>query len=185
MKEEISALMDGELDPEAAAGVIAQLKEADELRSEWAVYHLISDALGQTEAMPANIAQRVRARLTAEPAVLAPRPPIRHKARVFAVAASVAAVAAIGFMNLQTSDRLAENLAENKSASPTTTTNTTMNTDALQTAPAVVSVSASLPAPAQINDYLLAHRQFSPSTAMHGTVPYLRTVVESRENPAR
>lgn len=179
MKDEISALMDGELDPEVAAHVIAQLKKADELRSEWVVYHLISDALGQTEAMPADITRRVRTRLAAEPTVLAPRPPIiKHKARVFAAAASVAAVAMIGLMNLQTTNRPAENLADNK-PTPTTT-----NTAALQTAPAAISVSASLPAPAQINDYLLAHRQFSPS-AMHGTAPYVHTVAESRENPAR
>lgn len=177
MKDEISALMDGELDPEAAVRVIAQLKKADELHSEWVVYHLISDALGQTEALPADITQRVRTRLAAEPTVLAPRPPIiRHKTRVFAAAASVAAVAMIGLMNLQTTNRPAENLADNKPA-PTTT-----NTAALQTAPTVISVSASLPAPAQINDYLLAHRQFSPS-AMHGTAPYMHTVAESRENP--
>lgn len=178
MKDEISALMDGELDPEAAARVIAQLKQADELHSEWVVYHLISDALGQTEAPP-DITQRVRTRLAAEPTVLAPRPPIiKHKARVFAAAASVAAVAMIGLMNLQTTNRPAENLADNKP------TSTTTNTAALQTAPAAISVSASLPAPAQINDYLLAHRQFSPS-AMHGTAPYVHTVAESRENPAR
>lgn len=180
MRDEISALMDGELDPEAAAGVIAQLKKADELHSEWVVYHLISDALGQTEALPVDITQRVRTRLAAEPTVLAPRPPIiKHKARVFAAAASVAAVAMIGLMNLQTTDRSVENLADNKStpAAINTATNTTA-----QAAPAVISVSASLPAPAQINDYLLAHRQFSPS-AMHGTAPYMHTVAESRENP--
>ncbi|MGH8763025.1 MAG: sigma-E factor negative regulatory protein [Nitrosospira sp.] len=179
MKDKISALMDGELDPEAAAGVIAQLKKADELRSEWVVYHLISDALGQTEAMPADITRRVGARLATEPTVLAPRP-IKHKARVFAVAASVATVAVIGLMSLQTTDRPAENLAAVDKSTPAATTPAT-NTAALQTAP-VISISASLPAPAQINDYLLAHRQFSPS-AMHGTAPYMHTVAESRENP--
>jgi sigma-E factor negative regulatory protein RseA len=184
MKNEISALMDGELDPEAAAAVIAQLKKADELRDEWTVYHLISDALGQTEAMPADITRRVRARLAAEPTVLAPRPAIRHKTKVFAAAASVAAVAMIGLMNLQTPDRLTENhLAEDRSAPAAA--NPATNTAALPAAPAVVSVSASLPDPAQINDYLLAHRQFSPSTAMHGTAPYVLTVAESRENPDR
>lgn len=181
MKDKISALMDGELDPEAAAGVIAQLKKADELRSEWMVYHLISDALGQTEAMPADITRRVGTRLATEPTVLAPRPPIKHKARVFAVAASVATVAVIGLMSLHATDRPAENLAAVDRATPAATTPAT-NTAALQTAPAVISVSASLPAPAQINDYLLAHRQFSPS-AMHGTAPYMHTVAESRENP--
>ena len=50
MKNEISALMDGELDAEDAAGMIAQLRKTDELSDTWAVYHLISDTLGQSEA---------------------------------------------------------------------------------------------------------------------------------------
>ncbi len=181
MKEKISALMDGELDPDATADVIAQLKKTDGLRGEWAVYHLISDALGQSEAMPTDITRRVNARLATEPTVLSPRPPIRHKTRVFAAAASVAAVAALGWMSLQNPDRLTENLADNKSTPSATDTPT--NTATLQTIPTVVSVSTS--APAQINDYLLAHGQFSPSAAMHGVAPYMRTVAETRENAAR
>ena len=177
MKDEISALMDGELDTGDAAGVITQVKKTDELSDTWAVYHLISDALGQSEARPNHIARRVSARLAAEPTVLAPRPLVRRKSRAFAVAASITAAAVIGWMNVQTTDRPPVSLASNQ-PTPQSTPET-----ALQTIP-VVSVSA--PAPAQINDYLLAHRQFSPSTAMHGVAPYMmRTVAESRENTSR
>lgn len=181
MKEKISALMDGELAPDASADVIAQLKKTDGLRDEWAVYHLISDVLGQSEAMSIDITRRVSARLVTEPTVLSPRPPIRHKTRVFAAAASIAAVAVIGWMSLQNPDPLAENLAGDKSTPSAIETAT--NTAALQTIPTVVSVSTS--APAQINDYLLAHGQFSPSAAMHGVAPYMRTVAETQENDPR
>ncbi|MDN5751939.1 MAG: sigma-E factor negative regulatory protein [Nitrosospira sp.] len=119
MKEEISALMDGELNPDAAADVIAQLYKTDGLRDEWMVYHLISDALGQPGVMPTAITRRVSARLATEPTALAPRPPIRHKPGVFAAAASVAAVAVIGWMSLQTTDRRVENPASNNLASQT------------------------------------------------------------------
>ena len=177
MKNEISALMDGELDTEDAAGIIAQLRKTDELSDTWAVYHLISDALGQSEARPADISRRVSARLATEPTVLAPRPLIRRKNKVFAVAASITAAAVIGWMNVQTTDRLPVNLAANKAIPQS------IPAIALQTIPAI---SVSAPAPAQINDYLLAHRQFAPSTAMHGVAPYMtRAVAESRENPAR
>lgn len=177
MKGEISALMDGELDTGDAAGVITQLKKTDELSDTWTVYHLISDALGQPEARPANIARRVSARLASEPTVLAPRPLVRHKSRAFAVAASITAAAVIGWMNVQTTDRPPANLAANQ-PTPQSTPKPSL--------PAVSVVSVSAPAPAQINDYLLAHRQFSPSTAMHGVAPYMmRTVAETRENTAR
>ena len=80
MKEKISALMDGELDADDAASVIAQFRKTDELREQWAVYHLISDVLAQPEAMPIDVTQRVNARLATEPTVLAPRPSASRQA---------------------------------------------------------------------------------------------------------
>ncbi|MEO7320185.1 MAG: sigma-E factor negative regulatory protein [Nitrosospira sp.] len=174
MKDEISALMDGELDAGDAAGVITYLKKADELNDTWAVYHLISDALRQSEARPANIARRVSARLASEPTVLAPRPLVRRKSRAFAVAASITAAAVIGWMNVQTTDQPSVPLAASQQT-PQSTPKPAL--------PAVSVASVAAPAPAQINDYLLAHRQFSPNTTMHGVAPYMmRTVAESREN---
>jgi len=40
---------------------------------------------------------------------------------------------------------------------------------------------AATPANDAVNDYLLAHQQFSPSTAMQGVASYVRTV--SGQNP--
>jgi sigma-E factor negative regulatory protein RseA len=177
MKDEISMLMDGELDAEDAAAAIAQLKMTDELSETWAVYHLISDALGQSEVKPADVARRVSARLAAEPTVLAPRPLLKRKSKMYAVAASITAAAVIGWGNIQYSEQPPVSLAVNQ------TPPQSIPAAPLQTIP-VISVSA--PAPAQINDYLLAHRQFSPSTAMHGTAPYMmRYATEPRENSAR
>lgn len=184
MKSQISALMDGELDEEDAASIIAQLKKTEELRDEWAVYHLIGDAMGRPDARSAHIARRVSARLAVEPTVLAPRPqPARHKTRAYAMAASAAAVAVVGWISLQTANRSPENLVASKSAPATLAASQPIPQS---TAPqAIPVISVSVPAPAQINDYLLAHGQFSPNTAMHGVAPYMRTVAESRENSAR
>ncbi|SEO68099.1 sigma-E factor negative regulatory protein [Nitrosovibrio sp. Nv6] len=182
MEDKVSALMDGELDPEDAAVLVEQFAGTDGLHEQWAVYHLISDALGQQEVRPFNISRRVSARLASEPAILAIpavsmlRPAKRRKPVAYAAAASIAAVAVAGWMSLQTTqgpDPLQQNLADNQSAPAA----------ALPAIPVAVSVPAS--APAQINDYLLAHREFSPSTAMHGVAPYMRTAAESRENFAR
>jgi sigma-E factor negative regulatory protein RseA len=69
---------------------------------------------------------------------------------------------------------LQQNLAD---ARPTPVT-------AIPVIPAVATpITAS--APVQMNDYLLAHREFSPSTAMHGVAPYTRTVAQSREHFGR
>jgi len=184
MEEKISALMDGELDADDAASAIAQFKKADELREQWAVYHLISDILAQPEVMPVDVTQRVNARLATEPTVLAPRPSpsSKHKPIAFAAAASIAAMAVAGWMSVHTTppaDRLQANLADNR-PSPAVPL------------PAIHAASVSTPppipasAPAQINDYLMAHREFSPGAAMHGMAPsYIRTVAESRQNFAR
>ncbi len=176
MKSKISALMDGELDSEDVAGMIAQLNKTDGLRDEWATYHLIGDAMRQSTAS-VDITQRVSARLAAEPTILAPQPMAGNRIKVFALsaAASVAAVAVVGWMGLQSMDHPQENLASNKSAFQ----------PAIQATPVATSAHVSVPAPAQINDYLLAHREFSATPAMYGVAPYLRTVAESRERPAR
>ncbi|ARO88354.1 anti-sigma 24 factor [Nitrosospira lacus] len=186
MKSQISALMDGELDEEDAASIITQLKKTEELRDEWAVYHLIGDAMGRPEARSAHIARRVSARLAVEPTVLAPRPQTaRHKSKAYAVAASVAAVAAVGWISLQTADRSAENLAASQPAPVTLAANAPISHSTAAAAQTIPVISVSAPAPAQINHYLLAHGQFSPNTAMHGVAPYMRTVAEPRENSAR
>jgi sigma-E factor negative regulatory protein RseA len=175
MQDRISALMDGELDPEEAAVVVDQFRKTDGLREQWAIYHLISDSLGQSEVKPFDITRRVAVRLANEPdipAVFAPRSPRKHKPIAYAAAASIAAVAVAGWMSLQTMqppERARQNLAENNPA------------PAVAVPVAQVTVSA----PAQINDYLLAHREFSPSTAVHGVAPYMRTAVESHQNFAR
>jgi len=169
MKNKLSALMDGELDAAEATEAIAQLKKTDGLRSEWATYHLIGDALRQSVTM-SHIAQRVNERLATEPTVLAPRSLFSlhlpmQKAKVFALsaAASVAAVAVVGWISFQTIDQSQQNLA----ASNKTSSN-------------VIAASTSVPAPARMNDYLLAHQEFSPSTAMQGVAPYVRTVADSQ-----
>jgi sigma-E factor negative regulatory protein RseA len=50
--------------------------------------------------------------------------------------------------------------------------------------PAVAAVAvppAPVPVAQGVNDYVLAHQRFSPSSAMGGMAPYVRTVSESRE----
>ncbi|HEV7930521.1 MAG TPA: sigma-E factor negative regulatory protein, partial [Nitrosospira sp.] len=188
MEEKISALMDGELSEEDAASVIRKFEATDGLQEQWAVYHLISDVLEHSEARSIDVSRRVSARLAAEPARLAPepltpaipavtvlRPKAKRKPVAYAAAASIAAVFAAGWMSLQTTQAPHQqlNLAD---AGPAPA-----NLASANAIPVVAVASpAAAAAPVRINDYLLAHREFSPSTAMHGVAPYTRTVAQSR-----
>ncbi len=175
MKHQISPLMDGELDNVDIADTITQIKKTEELRNEWATYHLIGDTLRQSVVVPIDIASHVSKRLAAEPTVLTSRTLTEHKGRVFtlAVAASVmTVVAAAVWISMQTMDLPLEPI-----------TDKSVLQAVVQVEPTVIT--ASVPSPAQINDYLLAHWEFSPRTAMHGAAPYIRTVADSDERSTR
>ena len=194
MEDKISALMDGELDREDAAEILAQFGMTRQFRDEWAVYHMISDAMGQpgqTGPMPADISRRVSTRLVSEPAVTRPasgsaepavtplRPAHRQKMKAYAVAASITAAAVVGWMNLQVAEQPPQIVADNSPPSPAPAP------APAAALPVIPVASFSAPAPVHIDDYLLTHRAFSPGTAMPGAVPYVRTVAESREISAR
>jgi sigma-E factor negative regulatory protein RseA len=201
MKNKISALMDGELDNVDIADTIAQIKKTEDLRNDWAIYHLIGDTLRHSVAVPIDITLQVSKKLAAEPTVLAPHLTSEHKGKVFAfsVAASMmTAVAAVVWMSVQTMDRPTDKsvLQAAVQAEPTvipasvsTLAQTEPITDKLALQAAVQAEptvnSASIPVPAQINDYLLVHGEFSPRAAMHGVAPYIYTVSDSDKRSTR
>lgn len=102
----LSALVDGELDAESTQRACQHWRDDGHARVRWHAYHLIgdvlrSDALASVAEHDERFLQRLRERLTAEPAVLAPEPlefiaPARRAATRWAWLAP-AAVAA-GFM---------------------------------------------------------------------------------------
>jgi sigma-E factor negative regulatory protein RseA len=189
MQEKISALMDGELSEEDAASVIRKFEATDGLREQWAVYHLISDVLENSEARSIDVSRRVSARIATEPltpaipAVTILRPKAKRKPVAYAAAASIAAVFAAGWMSLQTTQ------APDQQLNLTDAGPAPGNLAATNPIPVLAVASPASPAaaaaPVRINDYLLAHREFSPSTAMHGVAPYTRTVAQSREHFGR
>jgi len=199
MKNKISALMDGELDNVDIADTIAQIKKTEDLRDDWAIYHLIGDTLRHSVAVPIDITSQVSKKLAAEPTVLAPHLPTEHKGKVFAfsVAASmVTAVAAVVWMSVQTMDRPLESIADKSAlqasaqvgptviSAPSALARTKTISDKPVLQAAVKEEPAIIPAPvpttSQINDYfLLVHGEFSPRAAMYGVAPYIHTVSDS------
>lgn len=75
-REEISALVDGELDESRIEAVLALLHK-DEGRNAWEAYHQTGDALRSDEialTMSCDFSKRLFERLDAEPAIIAPVP---------------------------------------------------------------------------------------------------------------
>lgn len=72
IKQQISALIDGELSSAENNTLLSSLKDNPELKATWGRYHLISDALRgeQIQVEVFNIAERVRARIDDEPAII-------------------------------------------------------------------------------------------------------------------
>ena len=165
--ESISAFMDGELEDYEAAGQLRRLKEDPQLLSAWETYHLIGDAMRGEAGYSPGLAVNISARLAAEPTVLAPRPrmQLRNVRRVaLSAAASIGGVVLVAWLVLFDNPFVPQqNLAVN------------------QAPPGVQIQLAATPANGAVNDYLLAHQQFSPSTAMQGVASYVRTV--SGQNP--
>ena len=108
--ENLSALMDGELNEAAARDCIANTARDNDMKATWSRYHLISDTLTSraAEVDCASLSDRVSQALSNEPTVLAPSPrkpswqqPVLRKLGGLAVAASVAAVAILGLQNIR------------------------------------------------------------------------------------
>lgn len=185
MTQDISALMDGELEAGQASTVIARVTRNPELQEEWAIYHLIGDAIRHSVGYPMDLTRRVSEKLEAEPAALAPRrSPPRSSARVYALsaAASVAAVAMVAWVVLQSAPDVNQPVIAQPQTAPAA-----MPIAALVTAPAAAPRAANAPnsrLPSAVGEYLMAHQEYSPSTQIQGVAPYIRTVSDpSRDFP--
>ena len=156
MNENISRLMDGELDANEFDQCCAGLKRPD-VMATWACYHVIGETLRGAPTQAGGLGARFAERLAAEPTVLAPRPrpasgPV---AWAFAAAASVAAVTVVGWTAMSIVGDNPAAMAKAREAS---------------------AVSAARVRPSTVPaDYLLAHQEYSPAV-IQGVGPYLRAV---------
>lgn len=172
MKEQLSALMDGEMDGPGTDAFVKRVPTDAALMQDWALYHLIGESLRQERVYSIDVSEAVSRRLGDEPTVLAPRRPRTSRLQVYAMsaAASVAAVAMVAWVMLQGQVPAVAPMAQ----APAT------GVAVAPVPPLVVPVSATM------NDYLRAHQEYSPSTQMLGVAPYIRTVSgESGRDPRR
>jgi sigma-E factor negative regulatory protein RseA len=162
MNEQISALVDGEVDEDAAHRLFSSLKQ-DGAADGWEHYHLIGDVMRDTPAVSDDFMAKFFDRFEQEPTVLAPQRHNKPSPRklLLSAAASVAAVGFVAWAATQTG-QLKPPFGSQFAQAPTVE---------------VQNVS--------MNPYLLAHEEYSPSVNMQGMAPYVRTISEVREVAAR
>ena len=158
--EKISQLMDGELEERECRAQFRRLGEDVSLVQRWQTYHVIRDVLRDEAAAGPDLVQRVRQRLEKEPTVIAPHTRLVARVARYTVpmAAAVAGVAVVGWLTLSLRPAI--------------------ESTAQYTPPPVQSAAPRAVASAngQVNEYLLAHQEYSPSTAIQGVASYIRTV---------
>jgi sigma-E factor negative regulatory protein RseA len=171
----ISALMDGELDDAQAQREIVRLKDEVESRERWDSFHVIGDAIRGEGPLSPGFNASLFKRLADEPTVLAPRrsrrPGRRFTTYALSAAASLCAVAFVAWV------------AVSPTVVPSGLQAGITPGGTLGAAPVAAQASAALPSVASdghMNEYLLAHQGFSPSTAIQGLAPYIRSVSTMR-----
>jgi sigma-E factor negative regulatory protein RseA len=164
MKDQLSALIDGEFDIESSEHLITSVKAGGELKSCWAQYHLIGDSMRGEICMSRDFSYRVISALEAEPTVLMPKntpdsqvqsKKSQHKktTQFWSVAASVAAVMFVGVMVMQQQLNKPEQLVPVVTAQRVTV-------EPAQLTP--VEIAQSVP-----TEYLQAHQAAAPNGAAY------------------
>jgi sigma-E factor negative regulatory protein RseA len=162
--EEVSELMDGELDAERVEHACHGLRETASMET-WICYHVIGDTLRGCGGLSRGFAERFAARLSVEATVLAPPPRKPAPTAVaWALAASAAAVTVVGWVALTT-------MPAPPAAVATVQQATTVR-------------AADVRRPTE-NEYLLAHQEYSPTTAIQGVRPTLRVVAADDQDARR
>jgi sigma-E factor negative regulatory protein RseA len=177
--DKISAFMDGESAPAEAQQTFKRLRSDEECLKIWNSYHLVGDVMRGTPMLQDDFLERLHQKMENEPTVLAPhahwRAPVHFAYSAAAAVAGIAVVAAL--------------VMTNNPLRPEGDVASAQKSAQMQIAQGSARESRERPQafanPAQVNEYLMAHQEFSPSTALQGVVPYVRTVSSSHDGSRR
>ena len=154
MTQEISSLMDGELEAREAVSAIKACCASREAAQTWHSYHLIGEVLRGESPGRGRSLDRLMEALAAEPVVLAPHRRVAHGAAriALAIAASIGTIAVVAWIGLQGGPMPGNPVvarATDKAPGPVAAVGLSQVTS---------PVAASQP-PLNVNDYLVVHRQ--------------------------
>lgn len=166
MKEEISALVDDELDRASTARAVDAVLVGTEGRDVWFVYQLIGDTLrGEPTATGQDAQTRFAERLAIEPTVLCPgtlQRRVPESPVAWPAAAAVAGIAVVVWAALGVQPERSISMATIDPVSR-------------------VSTVTKMSGPGSAGEeYLLAHQAVSPSGVLSGFSHYARTVAAVR-----
>jgi len=175
--DRISAFMDGETSRGEAHQTLLRLKQNDTCRETWDTFHLIGDVMrGNPELRDGFVAQ-LHQRIEQEPTQLAPGLNWR-KSTNFALSAA-ASVAAISIV-------LALGLTDNPLSPQIQIADAPKTKVIADNTPTIARPRPTTAAnQGKINEYLMAHQEFSPSTAFQGVAPYVRTVSATHDGSGK
>lgn len=172
--DKISELMDGELDARRAREQVARMNQDEALLHCWNTFHLVGDVMRGEHALPQDFTRKLATRLAQEPTVLAPhRSALRRIATyTLSAAASLSAVAVVGWLAFFNNPLVPQ---------------TEIARAPVPTVPAAAPSAqlASVPNNGKMSEYLMAHQEFSPSTAIQGLAPYIRSVSSTQQAQER
>lgn len=200
--EDLSALMDGELDASAVATACRAWRDEAQVRSQWHAYHLIGDVMRSEDLASdvksdAQFLARLRERLAEEPVVLAPSnvatavraAPVRAR-RSWMGSVAVAGGFAVVAGTLVVTQMVGGLSAETEGDVSITQVSSPLQTVALSETPASaagevpnVVLNGELVRDARLDEYLAAHKKFGGSSLPGGPSGFLRNA--SVEVPAR
>lgn len=202
-EEDLSALMDGELESSAVAAVCRAWRDDARLRGQWHVHHLIGDVMRSEDLVSdakrdARFLEAVRTRLAEEPVVLAPSSAVaaavvaptrvrRSWMAPAAVAAGFAVVAGTLVVTQMAGGLGSRDVGADRSLAQAPSS---VQSVALSDKPASgasempnAALNGQLVRDARLDEYLAAHKKFGGSSLPGGPSGFLRNA--SVEVPAR
>ncbi len=197
LQEQLSALMDGELDPDGARFLLRRIAADADLKRRWERQHLARAALRRQAALPlpAGFAERVMAQVQAAPApALAGR--WRGALRVVAGGAIAASVATAALMLAQqgTAPAPAPERAASAAASEVAAAQRLpVGNDTLlqsrpmlgaQPASATLGGEAAFGVDPRLQSYLIRHYEAVGASGRGGVAPYVLLVVPAGQGSA-
>lgn len=174
MKDELSALLDDNLDGFSAGQVCDSLRKDPNLRARWHAYCLIGDSLRGDAGDSPDFSERVMQQVRNEPTLLAPVAPVQVSPRtrtvwhsLMPVAASVMGVAAVGWVAMS----MYATADDATLVAASTARIEAVGQVAMQNLPLATDDRA-----ASHHKYLFVHQSMSGGGPIPGAVQYVRTV---------
>ncbi len=183
MKDELSVLLDGDLDEESARPVFESIRRDPSLRSRWSSYCLIGDVLRGDSPGAADLSARVMDCIRSEPTLVAPPATsssdqaVRGWRTLMPLAASVMGVAAVGLVAFTLYPQ-PDDAVGHATVAPATQP---VEVAAVRGTVPVASVERE----DAHHKYVFVHQAMSGGGPIPGGVQYVRTVSEARGDVRR